>query len=356
MKYAFIVAFAFCVAELNAQITITSADMPGAGDSVRLSYANGTNNIDHTLTGANYLWDFSTLTPIAQERIDFNQPSAFPFAFMSDVAVTNYSPDTLPVIGTIPSNFTDYFKVGNSSYRQIGLSFEFASLIPIPIPVIFSAGDTVYRFPLNYGNIDSCDAKYGFSIPGIGYLGQDRHRVNVVDGWGTLITPLDTYNVVRVRSVVNAVDTIALDTTNQTGFTLVRPTEVQYKWLANGLVHPVLEVDCQVIANAEVVTNVAFQDSLIDGLFQVSVAENSSPVSAVYPNPTAGSLSIKLNSNMAEPPVIEAYNAQGQQVSVTCQRVDAFTYFVDVQHLPLGCYWFKVITSDGVSCIPVVRN
>jgi hypothetical protein len=164
MKLQLLVCGALICSGINAQITITSGDMPVAGDSVRLSYATGTGNVDHTLTGANYLWDFSSLAPSAQERIDFNAPSAFPFAFMSDIAVTNYSPDSLPGIGTIPSQFTDYYKRSNSSYRQIGISFEFSQLISFPIPVIFSAGDTVYRFPLNYGNIDSCDAAYVFPV------------------------------------------------------------------------------------------------------------------------------------------------------------------------------------------------
>jgi len=354
MKLHLLVCGALICSGLNAQITITSADMPVAGDSVRLSYAAGTGNVDHTLTGTNYLWDFSSLAPIAQERIDFNAPSAFPFAFMSDIAVTNYSPDSLPGIGTIPSQFTDYYKRSNSSYRQIGISFEFSQLINFPIPVIFSAGDTVYRFPLNYGNIDSCDAAYGFAIPGLGYLGQDRHRVNSVDGWGTLITPLDTYNVVRVRSVVNAIDTISLDTTNQTGFTIVRPTEVQYKWLASGMMLPVLEVDCQIIANAEVVTNVAYQDSLIDGLFQVAVQETADPSRLiVYPNPASGQLNVSIpesNNNVSE---IGLYNSQGQIVSKEWKR-SGNVYSIDIENVASGYYVLRVVTGSSTSVQPVI--
>lgn len=328
--------------------------MPIAGDSVRLSYAAGTGNADHTLTGPNFIWDFSSLSPISQERIEFNSPSAFPFAFMSDIAVTNYSPDSLPGIGTIPSEFTDYFKRSSSSYRQIGISFEFSQLISFPIPVIFSAGDTVYRFPLNYGNIDSCDAAYGFSIPGLGYLGQDRHRVNTVDGWGILITPLDTYNVVRLRSVVNAIDTISLDTTNQSGFTIVRPTEVQYKWMASGMMLPVLEVDCQIIANAEVVINVAYQDSLIDGLFQVTVQETADPSRViVYPNPASGQLNVSIpesNNNVSE---IELYNSQGQIVSKEWKRSGNF-YSIDIESLASGYYVLRVVSGASTSVQPVI--
>lgn len=354
MKLQLLVCGALICSGINAQITITSGDMPVAGDSVRLSYAAGTGNVDHTLTGTNYLWDFSSLAPIAQERIDFNAPSAFPFAFMSDIALTNYSPDSLPGIGTIPSQFTDYYKRSNSSYRQIGISFEFSQLISFPIPVIFSAGDTVYRFPLNYGNIDSCDAAYGFSIPGLGYLGQDRHRVNTVDGWGTLITPRDTYNVVRVRSVVNAIDTISLDTTNQSGFTIVRPTEVQYKWLANGMMLPVLEVDCQIIANAEVVTNVAYQDSLIDGLFQVSVQETTNPSNLfVYPNPASGQLNVSIPESNTGDTEIGLFNSQGQIISKEWKRSGSI-YSCDTEGVASGFYFVKVVSGTSTSVHSVI--
>lgn len=354
MKLQLIALSLIMCSGIQAQITITSADMPGAGDSVRLSYAAGTGNVDHTLTGTNYVWDFSSLTPIAQERTDFIQPSAFPFSFMSDVAVTNYSPDSLPVIGAVPTNFTDYFKAGSSSFRQIGFSFEMSQLISFPIPVIFSAGDTVYRFPLNFGNTDSCDAKYGFSIPGIGYLGQDRHRVNTVDGWGTLITPLDTYNVVRVRSVVNAVDTISLDTTNQTGFTIVRPAEVQYKWLANGKLLPVLEVDCQVIANAEVVTNVAYQDTLIDGLFQVNIHENPSDAEVlVYPNPSSGLINVTVPGGAQNVQDIALYDLKGQRLDQTWKS-SGNTYSIDNEGLSSGMYMVRVVLDGSVIIRPVI--
>ena len=56
------IALVFSTA-LTAQITITSADMPNAGDSVLISVANSIDTNDINLTGANYTWDYSTLIP-----------------------------------------------------------------------------------------------------------------------------------------------------------------------------------------------------------------------------------------------------------------------------------------------------
>ena len=72
-------------------------------------------------------------------------------------------------------------------------------------------------------------------------------------------------------------DTIGLD--SLTGFTIPRPIEVQYKWMANGMKIPVLEVDATILASTEIVSNVAYQDSLNDSLFQVGIVESSNGIS-----------------------------------------------------------------------------
>ena len=46
---------------LNAQITITSADLPSGGDTLRYSLVNTTDTLitkNYKKTGINYTWDF----------------------------------------------------------------------------------------------------------------------------------------------------------------------------------------------------------------------------------------------------------------------------------------------------------
>jgi len=343
---------------LSAQIVITTADMPNAGDSVRVSYTTTTGSVDYTLTDTNFVWDFSSLTATGQERIEFNAATAFPFNFFSDFGVTNLTPDSLPGIGSLPTDFTDYYKATNTTYHQVGISFTFAPIGSFAIPVIFSAPDYIYRFPVAYGNRDTSDAAYSLTLPGIGFIGQDKHRENYVDGWGTLITPLDTYQVVRVRSVVNAIDTISLDTTNQTGFSIPRPTEVQYKWLSPGVKYPVLEVDCQVILNAEVISAVRYQDSLRDSLFQVAVPSISSlpEVIGVYPNPADNQLFVKYHQPNAEALAFTLLNAQGQEVISTKSNIAVKDgiQVVDISQLPSGMYLLETSNSAGNSVVKII--
>ena len=54
--------FIICISiKINAQITITSANMPSSGDTIRYSNASLASVGDYTATGSNYNWDFSTL-------------------------------------------------------------------------------------------------------------------------------------------------------------------------------------------------------------------------------------------------------------------------------------------------------
>lgn len=350
-------AFLFTGFTASAQITISNSDMVSPNDSVRVSYSgNGTANIDHTLTGANYLWDFSALQPGAQEELRYPAPTAIPFNFIATVSVVNPSPDSLPVIGAVPSNFADHYKNGSSGYRQVGLSFEYAPLGNFSVPVIFSSNDYIYNFPLNYSDMDTSDGAYSFNIPNLLFFGQDIHRENNADGWGTLITPYGTFQTLRVVSQIQRIDTIGLDSVN--GFSIPRPLEVQYKWLANGMDIPVLEVDCQVIANNEVVTNVIYQDSLRDSVFQVGIAETGFlKLNQVFPNPTDGNFFVSYSVPIAGTIQFDLFDLTGRKVMETQNEEQGRgSHFREIQTASLenGTYLLRIQNGPSIVSYPVI--
>lgn len=350
-------AFFLCISSLSAQITIDNNDMVSANDSVRVSYSgNGTANVDHTLTGANYLWDFSALQPAAQQMYRYDLPTAIPFNFLATVCVINPSPDSLPVIGAVPSNFTDYYKNGSSGFRQVGLSFEYAPLGNFTVPVIFSSNDYIYRFPQDYGDLDTSDGSYSFNIPNLLFFGQDIHRENNADGWGTLVTPYGSFQTLRVVSYVQRVDTIGLDSVN--GFSIPRPLEVQYKWLAAGMKIPVLEIDAQVIANAEVVSNVVYQDSLRDSVFQVGMAEQALlSVNQVFPNPSAGNFIVSYTLPVSGTVKMEIMDLSGRQVlDLGTEERGTGSYFreISANGLAAGTYFLRLSAAGSSVSYPVI--
>src|SRR4051812_390014 len=78
--FTLLFVFIFCIA--NAQIVVSSADMPVAGQYYTLSTAipSSGNGID-TMMGTNKTWDFSNLKAITQSEDTFFSKKSMPTAY-----------------------------------------------------------------------------------------------------------------------------------------------------------------------------------------------------------------------------------------------------------------------------------
>lgn len=335
---------------LFAQATITHSDMVSAGDSIRVSYAATTNNVDHTQSGPNFTWDFSGLQPYAQEELRYDAPTAIPFSFIANVSHTNNSPDSIPGLGNLPSDFTDQYKSSTSSFKEVGFSFSYAPLGNFSVPVLYSSNDYIYRFPLTYPNTDTSDAAWTLNASSFGlfYIGETIHRVNTVDGYGTLILPHGTYQCIRQVSVITKVDTIGTDSV--TGFTIPRPVSAEYKWLANAGLIPILQVTTQLINNAEVVSNIFYQDTYDSTLFQVGVNEGENTIySSVYPNPASEVVNIDLSLIHSGKVSVEILDLDGKTVLKQDEGLHSageFRATVSARDLSAGTYFLRVYSGD----------
>jgi hypothetical protein len=283
--FTLIAVFVFALS-VNSQITITSADMPNADDSVRVSFA--ADPIDPTLTGANYTWNFS-LTPTAQtvqifvNPLDFTIPYNFIFnPFNTSYGVQQYLPDS--IAGFQPDDAYNYLKESSGDLKKVGQGMTINS---IPLPMQYTNPDYIYRFPMNYGNMDSCDAYVEITIPGFGTYAQSIHRVNEVDGWGQLTTPFGTVSSLRIKSMVLTRDSIAPeDTTMGGGFAFNRPLAYEYKWFSAGSKIPYLEIDATDLGGGPTVTNIIYQDVYQPGVFQLGVTPTQTDINLkIFPNP-----------------------------------------------------------------------
>ncbi|MEP7264897.1 MAG: hypothetical protein ABI772_10380, partial [Bacteroidota bacterium] len=128
--------------KLSAQITIDSSDIAIAGDTVLYSEASPfTAGIDLSLTGANYQWDFSTLTPTVQSADTFLSVSGFGnlySLFFVNIAFNPYR-SSCAIRGTFPavpgltlSDEYNFFYKSAASYSQTGLG---ATLNGTDVPV-----------------------------------------------------------------------------------------------------------------------------------------------------------------------------------------------------------------------------
>jgi gliding motility-associated-like protein len=271
----------FCLFGLSAQITITNADMPSLNDNILISVNTSLSGFHADSTGPHYTWDWSKLIPDSQRYVKFvsaaTTPYPLPFSFNSSYGTRNYTPDQLPwsLLGTPPTNVYDFFKNSGGSYSMVGEGLTEGTTA---IPGVYSAADKVYQFPETYLKKDSSNSLFAFPIPNQGYFAKKQKRVNVVDGWGTLITPYGTFNTIRVKSTITVVDSVYIDTVHF-GFNLPQPTQYEFKWLAAGGKIPILEIDATGATTSNLtITRANWRDSLMVTPTVNFIEQSSCPV------------------------------------------------------------------------------
>ena len=344
-------AFFLSLSCCYSQITITQSDMPAPGDTLRVSFSSDT--LDPALTGANHTWNYASLKSTAQWLNRFDSPSTFVFPFNLMFSVLNtsyglkqYTPDSIPGAGFKTDNAYGFYKKSSTSLKEIGYGLTINSL---PVPFSYSPADVVYKFPLQYGSKDSCDSKFAPAIPIGYYYGQNIHRVNEVDGWGTLITPYGTFQTVRVKSTVAIRDTFA--DTSGVGFAFSRPLQYEYKWLTQGGKIPYLQVNASNIGGFPVVTRIAYRDSM-RGVMQVGIHEQMAFDLGlqVFPNPANEYAVIQYTLDHSGDIKIELLDISGKSAGVfvnTKQISGAHLEIIDLRDLNLknGTYFLCVYVN-----------
>jgi hypothetical protein len=311
------ILFILIATNLSGQITITSDDMPKPGDTLRQSITLVLDSIDYESTGENYTWDYSELTVMLQQVDTFvsvsSTPALYQAVFNNQFLFPDYKATVakkLMEFDLIPNlEVTDtyqFFKETGEDYREVGLGITLAG---IPLPIMYQDIDTLYRFPLEYGVLDSTRASISIDIPNLGYLGVDRKRRNSVDGWGTLITPYGEFPTLRVKTEIYEYDSVYIDSLN-IGFPVIREY-VEYKWLANGFSLPLLTVTGE---------GLVVSASYIDSVRTIFVGMDEDPDELdfdfkAYPNPASEYLSI--NYELFDPSrvIISFYSLYGKEVT-----------------------------------------
>jgi gliding motility-associated-like protein len=329
-----IASLLFAGVKLSAQITITSSDLPNSLDTVRISVNTTLAGFVPAATGANFTWDYRYLVPDSQRVVKCEKASntAYPlYNFLATYGIYNYNPDQFPfvLIGAAPTDVYDFYKKTSSYLAIVGQGITVSGS---PVPALYSNADRVYSLPLNYGNTDSSTSTLSFPIPGMGYYEKKQVRRNVVDGWGTLMTPFGTFNTLRVKTTLEITDSIYLDTI-QFGFTIPRQTLHEYKWLAPGGKLPILEVDgTESFFGGLTIDRVNWQDSLIKPM---SVSMLSQPSCAMVnegsltANVTGGRYPLKYSWSTGDTTATISNLAPGSYTVIVTDRYGKWTYMVD---------------------------
>lgn len=309
-KLIYTLIFLFPLILLKGQITVTESDMPVPGDSIRQS-SGLISDIGMTIAeGPNQTWDYSNLTPISQDVTDFIDIGQMPFTYQA-VFNNPLNPDKRAEYGitdslgiNIPnlqvSNPFTFYRKNSTEYGIIGFGVTMSGF---SIPGAYDNLDLFYEFPLNYGDSSSSNSVSGQTVPGLGYVERKVNRENKVDGWGTLITPYGTFDVLRVKSEVIQRDSIKFDSLAAFPGITTNRTEIRFLGKGHGL--PLMTIEQQF----GFTTSVQYIDSVRS--LNTSIKKSLAKDFTMFPNPVNNKLTLLWE---ADYDILTIYNISGQEI------------------------------------------
>ncbi len=339
IKYFCASILIFVALSVNSQVIVDHTDMPVSGDIIYFRSANNLNGINYQLTDTAYTWDFSSLssTTLAVDTfVSVNSTGmVYSAVFFQATSAQPIAMQTIPMI-SITEGY-NFFKNTTSMYSILGLG---AKVNGFPVPLKFDNQDVLYNFPVTYGAMDTSDSEAHTNIPGIGYLGHVVHRENVVDGWGTLYLPADTFEVIRVKSKVSYYDTIFYDSIGFGGGFTRNVTE--YKWLTDGFHGPVLQITKQGGGGNNI--TVKYYNHIPTDLSVGSINQGSLKV---FPNPASDFIAIEIPGPVDEA-ILTVTDITGRVLTKT--MIQQQQIVLPVSQWQKGIYFVQISDSRETYC------
>jgi hypothetical protein len=328
----------------KAQIILTQADMPAAG----LSYITFQDTSSFTSpgpSGAGQIWDFSNLT-------SQNEPDT----------ISYLTPDSTPYYELFPSsnlagihsakpwgmNFEmfAYYNSGLTAFTGQGavVAYSFGGTSVI-MESHFSPSAGEFNLPFTYNNtftdIHTVNTIAVYTPPlGFDSVRTIQHSVyhTVADGWGTVITPYNTYSTLRLKTTGDGSDSTFYHTPGvgwSFGETETYLTDTYYKWWGNG-------IGIILTMNTWNSDYNYYDYTITKSSLLVSVNESTikTPIK-VFPNPAEDHLFIQSDAGIQS---VSCLNSLGQNVEIRFENNS-----MDVSALPKGIYFLNIISMKGKS-------
>jgi hypothetical protein len=343
-------ALALALPRTDAQITLTQADMPSTGSNYRYSLADTLLFLDPAPAGAGFTWDFSFLSPVAQSEESWVAPTSTDILYFLLFGISNVA-QALPVPEVSGFELEDayqFFQNNASGFRQTAIAGKVGG---IPLPIAFDDADIWFRFPMNFGDTDTDASAFELVLPGVASITEERSRANTVDGWGTLITPFGTFDVLRHRSEIDIRDSVS----GSLGEFVIERRTIEYRWLGAGAGVPLLQIDVQEVAGLQQVSRIAYQDSLRDLGGSTAIAPVALSAPRLYPNPAVDRVTVEgaLSGEAAlQPRLLDAGGRVLRQWPETSAS-GAFRHDLDLDGLPAGRYWLELRAGGTRQLLPL---
>jgi len=279
MRKTITLLFLICIQICISQVSYNSTDFISIGEQYIVSKANSTlSSLNFTQTGANFNWDYSSLTINTQDEVSWIDPNNAGYKatwclsngyiancntnFNNAFNLANQKVESIEIGGYGLTNLVSHYKKSATDLQNKMLAGTIViGNINVPMTIDYTMPDIEYQFPIQFNDNYTHTSQFEIDLTSLGVPIQyttNAQRTNLVEGWGSLITPYATFaNVLKMKTTV--ISTVTLTTSS--GPNTTTTTTISYKWFDPNYGIPVLEVSGEVIASQWVPTVATYIDN-----------------------------------------------------------------------------------------------
>jgi len=346
---------------LFGQITLSETDFASQGDTVRMSLTDQTTT-DYISAGEAFTWDFSDLVATSQFVREFTSigfsPVQLTFGIFADEEYQSsyFIPETnfpLEQIGDfLPISLSDprsYQKSTEDSITKVGFSIKVSGIdVAFPSDTI----ETKYKFPMTYNQVFTTKGYtfIDFSPAADFKIKQLRNITSTVDGYGQLILPFGTFDVLRLKREINEIDSIYQLFFGPPSWFGAPPFQsTEYEWIGQNKKEVLLRIIVSNINGSEQIRVIEYQDSYL-GL-DAGLNNIDFHVSA-FPNPTSEQIKISTALPIRNYTVCNTFGTKLEKQ----QDLNTDDFTIDFTSFSSGVYFLILESISGTKTIRVTKN
>lgn len=348
MKKSLLPVTIFCIGVLSAsaQITITTADVATASKII-YQETDTLPTVSVGTPGASQTWNMALLNLGKKDTLSFlnaswHPNSAFP---TSNLALKQGYQDFYSYLINASTGLT---VVGNAGTNDFGNG-------PVAITQINNPSEILMNFPATYNTTytnnftTTTPAFYlGITVPPGITLDSARAKSVVsktvlVDAWGSITTPLGTYNVIRSKETKikhDTTDIYAMGAWNPLpGYTpqIAADSTVSFTWWANGIGFPIASATMD---STGAVKSVQWLKVLpVTGINEIT----SSVKVNVFPNPADNELNMMIDGAKTES--VQVFDITGRLMNT--YAVENNTVLINTSAFANGIYTYSIIGKEN---------
>lgn len=339
MKKITILVAVLLTCSLNAQITITSDDIVGIGKIIEEA---GDNNPDQSIkpgsAGINQTWDFSALSADETEYL------------------YTLNPDWTPYSSFFPGSNIAFFSTRDSIYmfmEKTTSAFSMHGIYgtimdSIDLPIVYTPPIVMAEFPVQYGNHKDGNSSFTFFMPITGVPSVDSAKLKMdviqttdVDAWGTVTTPLGTFQALRTLTYEESTDSIWFRMGGVwTFYTGGKDATNTYSWWTDDNATGYILVKFDYDAAHDSVSSVEY---LASSPTQAISEKDQDTEINIYPNPAKDFLYIDSNAeSIAEIELFDNYGRLILAAKISANELNK----ISVKDYPPGIYFYSIIGNN----------